>query len=228
MTVPSQAPTAPASVEGTVPGTATEQVSAQQVQQTEPPVPLTIEDVQREATRIAQSMVAKGENRINQSIREQIDALNKSKDILGLTPQQVDQARQKIVTEAYTAAAQPEQPAEQPVNLPDPNQFLDAQLKVVYQEVGTTIEASDPEAAGLQATIEAVFNDPNGLTKILFAAQKAAAAKATRLQQRQETAGARVVSGGGQQTTTDPNDISGITDSKELYRLGEKRISGKK
>src|SRR5689334_22701689 len=63
--------------------------------------PLTLEDYRKiareEATRIAQSQVAKGESRIQKQIQEKFDALEKTKTTLKLSDDQVKQAKQDIV-----------------------------------------------------------------------------------------------------------------------------------
>ena len=166
--------------------------------------PLTLEDVQRvareEATRIAQSQVAKGENRIEKRIQEQLAALNASKGVLGLSDQQIEQAKQKIVTEAYTTPEpQAGTPTSEPGATPDVDQaiqYMNAEIENVFAEVGTSVTSADPEFKDLQAVIDAAWNDSKGLVKILRAADKAATAKAGRLQASRETAPARVVGGG--------------------------------
>lgn len=192
-----------------VPETATEPVSPQE----EPPkeAPPTLEDYRKiareEATKIAQSQVAKGETRIQKMIQEKFKALDQTKDTLGLSAEQVTQAKQKIVTDVY--ASQEEEPPEtnqptSPVSDVDQAiQYMNAQIANVYTEVGTSVSKSDPEFKALQTTVDAAWNDPNGLVKILLAAQKAAEIKAARLQKNSQGAAARVV-GGGERTITTP------------------------
>lgn len=169
-------------------------------------VPLTLETVRQlareEATRIAQSQVAKGENRINQRIQEQFAALNLNKSALGLTDEQVTQAKQRIVTDAYTAEDVPQTSAPSTPDVDQAIQYLNAEIGNVFAEVGTTVTPADPEFKNLQATVDAAWNDPRGLTKILIAANQAANAKAQRVAALQENATARVVSGGGGQPST--------------------------
>jgi len=179
-----------------------------------------------EALRAAQSQVAKGENRINQRIQEGFAALNLNKAVLGYSDEQVAQAKQKIINNAFTAE---EAPTSAP-QAPDADQairYMNAEIENVFAEVGTSATSADPEFKDLQAAIDQAWNDPRGLTKIIRAADKAATAKAGRIASQQKNASARVI-GGGAQGTSDPNDISGITDSKELYRLGEKKFGGRK
>jgi len=153
------------------------------------------------AARIAQSQTAKSENRIQKLIQDKFAALEQTKGTLGLTDEQVAQAKQKIVTEAYTSPAE-EPPTTQPPS-PVPNadeaiQFMNAEIKNVFEEVGTSVTKADPEFADLQKVVDASWNDPRGLVKILRAADKAATTKATRLQNLNSHAAARVVGGGPQ------------------------------
>jgi hypothetical protein len=182
-----------------VPGQTTEQVSTPAEPQKERT--LTLEDVQREATRIAQSLVAKGENRINQRIQEQFSALEMSKKALGLSDEQVAQAKQKIVTDAFTAS-EPETTGEQPGNPPAVSvdqaiQYLNDQITAVFDVEGTTVNPSDPESKIIQEAMDRSWNDRNGLAIILGAARKAATTKAQREASQKETAASRVISGGG-------------------------------
>jgi hypothetical protein len=191
-----------------VPEPTTAQVSTQTEPRTEEK-PLTIDEMRRiaveEATRIAQSQVAKGENRIEKRIQEQVAALKLNAGVLGLSEEQVTQAKQKIVTEAYTAEPpQAGAPTSDPNAAPDVEraiQFMNAEIGNVFAEVGTSVTSADPEFKELQGTIDRAWNDPKGLTKILLAASKAASAKAGRIASQQENAQARVVSGGGESTT---------------------------
>jgi hypothetical protein len=187
-----------------VPETTAPVVSPQAEPQTEQK-PLTLEDVRalarEEATRIAQSQVAKGENRINQRIQEKIAALNLNKDELGYSEEQLAQAKQKIINNAFTAEDVP--PTSAPPLTPDVDQaiqYLNAEIQNVFTEVGASVTPTDPEFAKLQATVDAAWNDPKGLTKILLAAQQAATLKAQRVTSQQSNAAARVTSGGGSPT----------------------------
>jgi hypothetical protein len=153
-----------------------------------------------EATRIAQSQVAKGENRINERIQAQFAALNLNKQALGLTEEQVTQAKQRIVTDAFTVEEAPTSATPAP-DVDQAIQYLNAEIGNVFAQVGTNVTPADPEFQKLQATVDAAWNDPQGLTKILLAAQNAASTKAQRVAALQETAAARVVGGGGQSIT---------------------------
>lgn len=188
--------------------------------------PLTIEDVRAEATRIAQSFVDKAENRISAKAQEQINALKLTQGALGLTDEQVETAANKIVlndlkaprTEQASPApqAQPNQPAQEI----DPviQETLD-----VFKTEGVTIETTDPEYKPL----DAILRDPNGnIYQYRKALYTQIEAKRSRVAAMQETASARVTGGGG--AVSNPSDLSSITDSKQLYRMGEDRLQGKK
>lgn len=215
--------------EAEVQETATDEVSAQTEPQTEKP--LTADDYRRiaheEATKVAQSQVAKGENRINQRIQEKFSALEESKGVLKLSEEQVQQARRDIVTDAYV-----EPDAQTPAGAPpangNPIQVLNSYLGAVFEEVGVAVTANDPEFKKLQDAIDEAWtiDGPQGLVKVQRAAIKAAESKLARLEAQRKNAAARVA-GGGEGSTSD-NNISNITDAKELYMLGEKKIGGRK
>lgn len=197
-----QEPVTPSSAQGSEPITPT-QVNPPTEPQTE--TPPTLEDYRKiareEATRIAQSQVAKGETRIQKLITDKFAALEQTKDTLGLSADQVAQAKQKIVTEAYSSPPSGEPPTTQaePPASSDADQaiqFMNAQIANVFEEVGTSVIKSDPEFAEIQKVVDASWNDPKGLSKILLAANKAATTKAARLQSQQGTAAARITAGG--------------------------------
>jgi hypothetical protein len=196
-----QEPVIPASVE--VPEFTPETGSTPQ---TEPPTeqkPLTLDDYRRiareEATRIAQSQVAKGESRIQKQIQERFAALEQTKSALSLSDQQVAEAKQKIVAEAYSPPAE-----EPPTNPPqsqaqadiDPVQYMNAQIGKTFAKAGQSVTRSDPEFQALQDTINKAWTDPDGLTTIILAAHEAATAKAARLQRTTQTAAGRIIGGG--------------------------------
>lgn len=194
--------------------------------------PLTREEyraiAREEATRAAQSHVAKGENRINQRIKEELAALEKSRGVLKLTDDQVEKARNDIVVKAY---AEPDEPQASGLQGQPPTdeiirqqaEFVYGQINATFKDVGTEVTPNDAEFK----MIEAALNDPQGsIAKTIRATVKAAEAKAARLEAQRKNAAARVVGGGG--NSSDSNDISNITDAKILYKLGEKKIGGRK
>lgn len=187
--------------------------------------PLTIEDVRAEATRIAQSFVDKAENRISAKAQEQINALKLTQGALGLTDEQVETAANKIVLNDLKAP-RTEQASPAPQTQTNQAQEVDPVIQEtleVFKTEGITIEVTDPEYKPL----DAILRDPNGnihqFRKALFAQIEA---KRTRVAALQETASARVTGVSG--AMSNPNDLSSITDSKQLYRMGEERFQGKK
>ena len=165
--------------------------------------PLTLEDYRKiareEATKIAQSQVAKGEGRIQKLIQAKFEALNQTKDTLGLTEDQVKQAQQKIVTEAYSSTEEPPKTTQSTPEAPDADQaiqFMNAQITRVFGKVGQTVTKADPEFVELQKAVDASWNNEDGLVEILLAANEAATKKAIRLQASSRNAAARVTSGG--------------------------------
>lgn len=212
-------PVTPTSVE-TPEITPSPEVSSQPEPQTE--TPLTPEQVaaiekiaDQRAFRIAQSQVAKGENRIQKLIQDKFAALDQTKGALGLSDEQVAQARQKIVADVYSATEEP------PTSTPPPTepsvdeliQFMNAQIKSVFDDIGTAVTKADPEFADLQKAVDASWNDPNGMTKIIRAADKAATAKAARLQKQNQNAAARVVGGGGPQSSGQAPQVKSAHDA---------------
>lgn len=163
--------------------------------------PLTIADVERiaeeKATRIAQSMVDKAEHRISKKAQEQIAAIDLTRQSLGLTDEQVEQAKQKVIYQDLTSPRQQEQ-----ASTPPPAQQVQAQTEVdpviaetldVFKAEGVTIEVGDPEYKPL----DAILKDPNGnihqYRKELF---KQIEVKRARVAANQQQAPARVISGG--------------------------------
>ena len=163
--------------------------------------PLTIADVERiaeeKATRIAQSMVDKAEHRISKKAQEQIAAIDLTRQSLGLTDEQVEQAKQKVIYQDLTSPRQQEQ-----ASTPPPAQQVQAQTEIdpviaetldVFKAEGVTIEVGDPEYKPL----DAILKDPNGnihqYRKELF---KQIEVKRARVAANQQQAPARVISGG--------------------------------
>lgn len=190
------------SQQGTQPESQTETEAA-------PSTPLTREDilnlVRTEATRIAQSQVNKGESRIQKQIQEKFAALEMAKGPLNLSPEAIEQAKQKIVTDAYNSPQEETQTKQETQQPPAPGfdaavQFMNAQIGIVFQQANQTVKPGDPEFTALQKAIDDNFSDDNGLAKILVAADRAAQAKTIRLQKQQSTAAGRVLGGGIQQS----------------------------
>lgn len=175
--------------------------------------PLTIADVERiaeeRATRIAQSMVDKAENRISKKAQEQIAAIDLTRQTLGLSDEQVNQAKQQVIYQDLTSPRQQEQ-----ASTPQAAQRTEAQPEIdpviaetleVFKDEGVTIETIDPEWKAL----DAILKDPNGnihkYRKELF---KQIEAKRARVAANSQQAPARVVSGGQSQAQSAPANPS--------------------
>lgn len=231
----SQAADEPITPTAEVQETTTDEVSPQTEPQKEKP--LTAEEYRQiareEATRVAQSQVAKSENRTNQRIQERFAALEANKSVLKLTDEQVQTAQDAIIKEETMKAYQP-QPSGQQASGPQAQapsddmirqqvEFVYGQIQAAFETAGTEVTRNDPE----YKEIEAAMSDPKGsLAKTLLAAGKAAESKLARVSAHKETAKARVPGGGG--NSSNPNDISSINDSEQLYTIGDARIRSKK
>jgi len=195
--------------------------------------PLTLEDVRKllrdEVTPIIQSQVAKGENRIERRIQERFAALDQNKGALRLTDEQVATAQQEIIREEQMNAYKPANPQTNGEAQPDfdPNgaeRFVTDQIEQVFRKHGDRVTPNDAEFK----IIEAAWNDPNGsLADTLLAVNEATQKMVTRKAQQRKNADVRVVGGGGGRQTN-PNDISSITDSEQLYALGEQKMRSRK
>lgn len=188
--------------------------------------------ITEQATRIAQSMVDKAESRISRKAQEQIKAVELSRSTLGLTDEQVMQAKQRILIDDMTSTQSEQASFTNPQRNTAQNQQAEQQseqLHPVIQETLDTFEAEgisinddDPEYAAL----EAILREPEpNIFKYRQALYKQIEAKRNRITTNDANAAARVI-GGGQTNTPDPNDIRNITDSKTLYKMGAKKIAG--
>ena len=172
------------------------------------------------AAAIANSQVQRGEARIQKLIQEKFKALEATAPTLGLSKDQIDQAKQKIVTEAYGSSetTQTNQPAPSQADNDQAIQFMNAQIGIVFKEVGTSVTKSDPEFTALQRVIDESFTDEDGLAKILLAAQRAASTKAARLQTHTENAAGRVIGGGQPTGGQAPRPTSAHSAWSEAYK----------
>lgn len=202
----SQAQAAQASAQPGATETTPPQGSTQQEAQTEtqPNSEETMRRIAREeANRIGQSLVAKGEARIQKRIQEQFRAPDLNKKVLGLTDDQVKQARQGIVAEAY-AAEEPEQPqasgaqSDEP-NLDDYPPAVQAALAMM-EDAGVTVQEGDPEFTEL---IKPILDKGNPGPSLLMATAKAIEKKQARTLQHTQAAPLRTpVPGSGAGTGT--------------------------
>lgn len=197
------APTEEIAPEAEVQETAPAEGSAPAEPQTEKP--LTPEDFRQmareEALKVAQSQVAKSENRTNQRIQERFAALEENKGVLKLTEEQVMEAQEQIIREEQRSAFAPKgQTANSPGGQTSSDdqirqqvEFVYGQINDVFAEVGTEVTPNDPEFKGID---EALKNPKGSLAGTIRAANKAAEAKAARLKVQKESAKARVTGGG--------------------------------
>lgn len=178
------------------------------------------------ASRTAQSLVDKAEYRISQKAQAQIQALDLNKSTLGLSDQQVQDAKQKIVMDDLTATQQ-EQPASQSPEFegqPQADSVTEAQyIQGLFKgtESGTEVTPNDPEWTEWQKVYQDNFNDPSmqAASRVILATNKAAAAKAQRLKTNTDTAAARVMQGG---STSGAGDESGL-DGHELFQRAHRK-----
>ncbi len=102
-------------------------------------------------------------------------------------------------------------------------QYVSAQLDETFTEIGVQVNPGDPEWKPL----EQALSDPNGsLAKVLRMAAKQAEIKKERVASKTSKAKTRVGSSGG--TPIPSNDITKVTDSAELYNMGEAQLRGGK
>jgi hypothetical protein len=152
---------------------------------------------QEEAAKIAQSFTAKAENRINQRIQEQIQALEMNKSVLGLSDEQVEAAKQKIVMKEMTAPPQTAQAnaGDQP-EYPNQPQFhpIVAEALGMMEDEQMTIDEGDPE---FEKYIKPHFSKATVDRTFVADTTRAIDAKKARLALQKENAAARSPGGAG-------------------------------
>jgi len=184
--------------------------------------PLTLDQiraiVREEATSIAQSQVAKGENRIQRYIQQQLTAIQQTKDLFGLSEQQVREAQDKVIRDAYTQQTEAGQPtAQQHQQQPEMHPAIEAALSLMEAQ-GIIVEEGDPEFESIRPLLQA-----GDYRNLIATTKQAMAQKTLRLQSRKGKATVRAPGGAGGTPETD-TDISNITDSKDLYRIGSRQV----
>ena len=206
---------------GGTPASVSPEASTQEPQ-TQEPAALTIEAIEKlieeKAQRIAQSMVDKAEARISKKAQEQIAAIELTRGTLGLSDEQVEQAKAKVIYKDLAEPRQPEPASSQPPapksQAPEVDPVIAETLETFKLE-GVTIEPSDPEWKPL----DAILKDPNGnihqYRKALYAQIEV---KRQRVAANQEKAPARVVSGG---QTQQPGDSA--TSAREYLRRAHQK-----
>lgn len=194
------------------------------------------EIAREEATRAAQSFTDKLSERMNKTIRERFDGLERNKQVLGLSDEQVEAAKRKIVEEERDSAVMGQVRGDQanvanPLTTP-PNgvggiqpggqgvhPMIATALQLMSDEQ-VMIEDSDPEFGKYLKPLLGGQEIGNGF---LAAAVRAVDAKKARLAAQKENATVRTA-GSADGRVVSPNDISGINDSKALYMMGEKQL----
>ncbi len=173
-----------------------------------------------EAVRAAQSLVDKAEARISKKAQEQIAAIDLSRQSLGLSDEQVEQAKQKVIYQDLTTPRQQEQAstpqATQRTEAPTEIDPVIAETLEIYAAEGIAIETSDPEYKAL----DAILNDPNGnIHKYRKEVFKQIDIKRQRVAANSQNAQARVVSGGQAQT----NDEAPTASAREYLQRAHRK-----
>jgi len=136
-----------------------------------------------------------------------------------LDAEQEANLRDQITDEIDNAEGQ--QPAEpREVQQPAGPSPVDQFLAGIWAEAGATVTPNDPEWAALKKVMDDNFDNPQGLTKVLLAANKAAQDKQKRTADMQETAAARVGGGDGTKAGTVPESGSARDMLADAYKKG--------
>jgi hypothetical protein len=181
-------------------------------EQPEQPKVVTVEYLEEFGDKLVKRFSQSSRDR-EKAIKKEVAELRKSFELAGTQPTAEQEAKLVEAAEKkYEQSSDDEEP-EAPASASNANvdqaiQYMNAQIADVFSEVGTTVTKADPEFKDLQAAVDASWNDPKGLVKILRAADRAANAKAARLQSQTKTASARVVGGAGGKTTTTTPKLS--------------------
>lgn len=208
----SQAPSSdmPVADEVEVPEQTTEKVSAEEEQQpeqkfTRAEVEAMFADFEKKVDSRIQSQVAKSENRTQQRIQERFTELEGLKTTLNLTEEQVEAAKDKIISEEQKRSYQPQSPTGNETRQPaaDPEaqsrQFMQT-MDGIFLAEGVKLDQTDKEWIDM---VKPVWEDPNGdPLSTLFAIRDATRAKKSRLAALKGTAAARTTGGGGSNANT--------------------------
>jgi hypothetical protein len=207
----SKQPVPPASGDGNT--------SGQQVPETQKEPQMSVDEVRRiareEALRTSQSLTDKAEDRM----KKHLDTLKAAN--VKVTPEQ-EQGLRSTITKEVMEEARGGQASSQPAPGGD-NPVMQFVAGIIAEE-GVQILDGDPELGEVTKALQ----DPKATYHSIHKAlTKAIDTKRERLSTSQEKANLRVLGVGG--TSVSSDDISGITDSAELYKIGEERLKkGKK
>lgn len=197
-----------------------EQTTVQQEPQREELKPLTPEQyralAREEAMKIAQSQVAKGENRMKEFIQSEFKKLDDLKDRLNLSPEQDKAIRDGIVRDALTKdfdePANTQEQQRQTNQEQTQDQYSDeagidivtSEIQKVFNMVGTNLDENDKEFATVAKAIDDLFgvnrNNPKALEGVLKIVHQAAMSKSKRVAALNGTTNARTVGVGGATT----------------------------
>ena len=195
---------------------------------------VTIEEAQRlandaaeKAYTRAQSLVDKSSNRINEMISSRIEQIKTAYEMTGqtMTPEQEATLRQNVVMRTLTDRPVQTDPQQVPAS-PQPAQAQDASSTGIDPITATAIKMADSVGGFTEADPEyekVMRKDLPPEEWLANVAGQVQAKKARTSSARLRSAGSTLVgvSGGG---AVNPNNISGITDSAQLYALGEKQL----
>lgn len=173
-----------------------------------------------------QSRMAQGANQIGAKVQQEIqkgfEALQITAKTAGLDENQIRNAQDRIVREAYARANNVEEQTPQPEfdNQPQLHPLVYSAIQMM-NERGTIVEEGDPE---FDKYIKPYLG-PGVNSTILNQTIAAMDAKEIRIKTDKDKAQLRQP--GGRGVSSPPNDISKITDSKELYQMGEAQFRKK-
>lgn len=175
-------------VESQVPGQAAAPASPQQ----EPPkeVPITEEKVRQIAISEAQRFAAKGDNAIRVEIQKRFESLEQNKDILKLSPEQMEQAKKDIVADVFAKPPTPEGEAP-PAGVEKLHPMVEAAIGMMNAGK-VTVEEGDPE---FETFIKPVLSGPMIGYELLHQTALAMEAKKQRLLSNSQLATLRTPSG---------------------------------
>ena len=176
------------------------------------------------------------------------DSLNKVLDERDRRQKQGNRARQKAINEQFDSLRQvitaqgqklsPEQEAAMRAGIEKQYDAQESEPQAesrqlhplasvafpIMRKAGVTITDADPEFEALKPFLANDAPDAGTLGEFVTALNEQIAAKKERTEKNKSKASARAAGGGGSQQPVNPNDISKITDSGELYLLGEKQM----
>lgn len=179
-------------------------------------------DLVEGSRRVIQSELAKSQNQLSTKVQQQItkgfEALKLTAKAAGLTDAQVRAAQDQIVREVYANADEVEaQPQSEFDNQPQVHPIVYAAIGMMNKG-NMIVEEGDPEFD----TYIKPHLGPNVDETILTQTALAMEAKKKRIAEAKEKS--KIRSTGGRGAVAPQNDISTVTDSKQLYQMGEANL----